>query len=162
MQYFLKLVIGCFGVIACAFCVFNAFKYQQLHHRKNEDEVRRVTVLNPFRAVKEGRTTATISDLSLLEMLADDSDCIENLASATFSSVSFRTSDGPKLEMLQNLIFIGFYDCRNVDSVISKCVGSQVHTISLETTPLSQESIEMLRKAGSIDVSINGHDIREK
>jgi len=160
MRYSLRLTFGCVAVLFIVYCVLNAIKYERLSRLRKDNETRQLTVLNPFRSVKDGRSSTNISDLELLEMLSDDSDCVENLASVTFSSVSFRDNDGPKLAKLKGLVSIGFYDCKNADRVISDCIGLQVHTMSFDSTRLSYKSIELLRNLASIDVIVGGLHIQ--
>ncbi len=159
MRTILKSLFGCVGIFFLAYCILNTAKHHRLSQQRAVFEIQRLTIHEPFRLIKEGRSSTAISDLTLLDKLADDADCVRNLASVTFSGVSFRDIDSAKLEELRNLVSIGFYDCKYVDKVISKCMGPQVHSISLDTTRLSPESLELLRKAKSIEVTLDGKNI---
>ena len=157
-----KLIVASSAIFIFTSCVVMAVRYEMASMLQKEKELWRLQVEEPFQGVKNGRSSVLISNLALLEMLASDADCAKNLVSITFSSVTFQTSDGPKLAQLKNLESIEFYCCKNADSVIENCVEPQIHTIALDTTPISQGSIDALRKASLIDVMMNGHFIREE
>jgi hypothetical protein len=162
MRNFRKIFFGCLAALAGVACLVNAVRYEQISRHQKDEERRRFTIDDPFKSIKDGGSSVRVSDLELLELLSNNAECTENLVSVTFSYLTFRPSDGQNLEKLKNLVSIGFYSCKNVDVVIPKCFGSQVHTISMDTTMLSQESIDMLREARSIDVTMNGRNIREE
>lgn len=151
----LLAVFGCFSLLMIV------AQDQKKRVQQMENKVKALRVYEPLKLVRDGKSTVTISDLQLLDLLVVDQDCIENLASVTFASVAFRPTDGQKIKTLTNVVSIAFYDCDNVDSIILDCISDNINTILLETTSLSVQSIEMLRAAKSISVFVNGHTIQD-
>ena len=161
MRAIRNALVGLAALIACGVCGIQAIRFQIESQKQKLESLRELTTLAPFRSVQSGRSSVTISDLALLGMLSDDSECIKNMTSVAFASVAFRPSDSARLSRLTNLVSIGFYDCDNVDLVIASCFGPQVHTIAFEAMLLSKNSVDLLRDATSVDVTMNGRSIRE-
>jgi hypothetical protein len=102
-----------------------------------------------FEAVKNGRTQAGVSDVILLEMLANDPQCVENITSIWFTMADLGDSRFVRLREFKNAKEIGFYDCDNADNIVDIAKDMDaVESLYFEVTqisPLSRQKLALFR-----------------
>jgi hypothetical protein len=95
--------------------------------------------------VKAGRSQVLIYDVEMIEMLADDPQCIANVTSVVFVMADLSDAKFYRLKELRNVEEIGFYDCRNADNVLSVAKEmDSVQELFFEVTKISEQSIQSL------------------
>ncbi len=107
-------------------------------------------VANPLAAVRDGATRVLILDTELLHALAADPKCAATLTEITFSSVTLDASDQDALKRLRNVTAVGFYCCKNVDSLVPTLCELPIGFLSFELVDISPESLITMRDVMSI------------
>ena len=103
-----------------------------------------IQIRQPYLLVKQGETTANIMRCELLNLLASDPDCVENLLEINFSGVELSDEDLNSLSVMSNVTKINFYCCKNADSVLPACSKMPLTSIGFELTPFTPESVRLL------------------
>ena len=93
-----------------------------------------------------GKERIAVSDLSLLEELASDSEYVGNLKEITFSSIEIDPACLRLLDRLENVQTIGFYCCRNTDSAVPFLLQRKIDLLWFELGDLSPRSLQLLGK----------------
>lgn len=101
-------------------------------------------IREPYLKVKQGDPRVNVMRRELLELLASDSECVENLLEINFSSVTFFKADKESLSSLANVSTINFYCCKNVDSILPACAKLPVTSVGFEATAFSPQSVQLL------------------
>jgi hypothetical protein len=131
------------GLTMVGLAVYRAATVSREEFLKNQLERRLQTVAD----AKAGRAQVTIDDAETLEMLARDPQCVANVTSVIFVMADLNDARFGRLKDLRNVTEVGFYECENVDNVLS--VASEMGTVEelyFEVTRLSDESIQTLTK----------------
>lgn len=130
------VVVG--ALVSFAFLV----RQQSLAEFARQQQQRRMRAVE---AVRAGRTDVSVSDGELMAMLADDADCVKRITVIVFFMADLGDSRFTRVREFNNARELGFYDCRNADSVIAVAKEmSTVESLYFEVTRISDGSMQAL------------------
>jgi hypothetical protein len=143
------VMAGCalaFGIAAVLFTLFAVGADQSYQARRAERARQQQKLrLREVADAKAGRANISIYDVELLEMLADDPQCIANITSVYFYMRDLGDPRYRRLTELHNVETIGFYSCDNVDNILAIAKDMEsVQTLFFEATTVSDQSIHLL------------------
>lgn len=105
---------------------------------------RRVEYFGKVKAGGDG-SRISIMDPLLLEMLAEDADCVANLTELSLAMVDIAGKPSLAAKSLVNVRKIVFYDCVGADELLRALQGSAaVEDIYFEQTYLSDDGVQLL------------------
>ena len=133
------VVAALFGLLITA--GYYSAKRSQAEYERKQQERR----LRAVADIRSGRGDVSISDAELLEMLADDPECVQTVTSIYFFMADLGVSRFQRVREFGNVNDIGFYDCRNADNVmvVAKDMAS-IESLFFEVTGISDESLQSL------------------
>ena len=142
----LRSLLGCLGVIAILGCglawgVNYVRERARLSHERSMKEFRERT----FRAVKQGRSAASIMDSKLLPMLAEDADCRSIVSRLDFFSMTIDPSDAVFVGELSNVTSMSFY-CTSGTMELLIAEKLPITELYFEMADLSDESFMILKR----------------
>lgn len=117
----------------------------QNRHRLREHEA--MVQLEDFERVKSGEDggSIVIHDPALIEMFAKTPECVTSLESLNLSMVDLSDPRFRKINQLTGVRKIFLYSCTSADELLMAIKGMpSVEEILFETTPLTEDSIELL------------------
>lgn len=143
----LRGLFGCLGVIAILGCglvwgVNYVREQARLSHERSMKEFRERT----FRAVKQGRSAASIMDSKLLPMLAQDADCRSIVTRLDFFSTTIDPSDTAFVGELSNVTSMSFYCTSGTKELLIAAEKLPITELYFEFTDLSDESFLILKR----------------
>lgn len=97
-----------------------------------------------FDAVKRGEPRVLIMDSKLLQMLADDTDCVANLRELDFSMTKVTAEDASHVSRMSNLELLYFYDTHGADFVLESARELPIKKMGFEMARLSKDSLRSL------------------
>ena len=97
-----------------------------------------------FDAVKRGEPRVLIMDPKLLQMLADDADCVANLRELDFSMTKITAEDASHVSRMSNLELLNFYDTHGADFVLENARELPIKKMGFEMARLSKDSLRSL------------------
>ena len=128
-------------VVQAVTSVREANKRSHAELERSRQKWRLVTV----ESVRNGRTQAGVSDVLLLEMLANDPQCVDTITSVWFHMADLVDPRFGRLREFKNAKEIGFYDCENADNIID--IAKEMDTVEslyFEVTRISPQSRQNL------------------
>ena len=97
-----------------------------------------------FEKVKHGDHIVHVDDSRLLQLLANDPECVKNLTELVFFAADVPAEDARHVARLTNVRSIGFYDTDGADYVLQHARGLPVEELGFETTRISDDSLRNL------------------
>lgn len=97
-----------------------------------------------FDAVKRGEPRALIMDSKLLQMLANDADCVANLRELDFSMTKITAEDARHVSRMSNLELLYFYGTHGADFVLENARELPIKKMGFEMARLSKDSLRSL------------------
>jgi hypothetical protein len=141
-----RRVIGCLGFIAIIVGVL-AFGIAQLRQqaRLSLEQSRQERLQKSFDSVKQGGSSALVTNSKLLPMLANDTDCKKTVTRLDFASTEIDASDALYVAELLNVTSITFYCTRGTKDLLVVAQTLPITDLYFEMADLPEESYLMLK-----------------
>jgi hypothetical protein len=97
------------------------------------------------KAGDDGSHTSVFLDPLLIEMLANDAECVANLTTLNLSSVDLNGPQTDAAEKLVNVKKVVFYDCDGAGRLLTALSGLEsIKELSFDTTQLTDDDVPLL------------------
>lgn len=135
------LVIGMFTFLIVLAIGFVSYRIQNSAIKRQAKEHRHGTIED----VRAGKRSVVVKNGKLIEMLADDKQCVSTVESLTFFIADLNEPGFHRVGEFQNLTDVGFYSCDNIDSVINTIKECEkIETLYFETSSYSDVTLDCL------------------
>ena len=143
----LRQGLGC-ATIAALICgaVLLATRYAREQSRLAFEREQAQRRQEAFEKVRSGDHNIFVDDAELLQMLANDAECVKNLTEVVFFMADLTPEYAEHIARLTNVRSIGFYDTDGADYILQHAGELPIEELSFETTPLSDDSLRNLSK----------------
>ena len=110
-----------------------------------------------FDDVKGGQHYATVMDPKIIPMLANDSECVQNITELYFSMVTIAPNDTPPIEQLVNVRHLAFYDTHGTDEVLESAKKLPIESLAFVMARPTEASLRGLADFPSLRKIHFGH-----